>query len=287
MTNRRHPTLLSLALAATLALLPSGASAVEGFTDTPFTRNPDGTNTRWHTHDPERPQPPRAANPVLQTTPPPAGADILFDGTEASVARAWDPVPGRKGVKKLWPVTRAGILKAAQNDLRTQKAYGDCRLHIEWRVPVHPSQGGQRGTNSGVMFGDGRYEVQILESHTNITYADGMAGAIYGQFPPLFNAALPKRDIKNGTTEGWQSYDITYTAPRFDEKGKVTKAARLHVVFNGVVVQDNQELTGDCNYRGSRPFKKHPPRLPVRLQFHNDPIQFRNIWILDLENKKE
>jgi hypothetical protein len=285
---------------------PIPTQAVDGFTKdfkpTPFTLNLDGTPTQWLTGDKNRPQPPRAENPKLQATPPPAGADILFDGTEASRDAAWKPGAVRKGKPYPWVVKKVRdtedgpeypILVATNQDFLTKKGYADAKLHIEWRVPKSRSGPGQSATNSGVMFGDGRYEIQVLDSFNNFTYPDGMAGSIYAQFPPKFNASLPRGE--------WQSYDITFTAPRFDADGNTTKRARFTVLLNGVLVQDDQELVGDCSYRssslfptkalkenekarhGHRLLKPHEARLPLRLQFHGDPIQFRNIWIQDLE----
>ncbi|MDR3229548.1 MAG: DUF1080 domain-containing protein [Puniceicoccales bacterium] len=285
---------------------PLPAQSVDGFTKdykpTPFTLNLDGTPTQWLTGDKNRPQPPRAPNAKLQATPPPAGADILFDGTEASRDAAWKPLPVRRGKPTPWVVKKIrdaegapeySVLIGTNQDVHTKKGYGDAKLHIEWRVPQNRTGSGQSGTNSGVMFADGRYEIQVLDSFNNFTYADGMAGSIYAQFPPKFNASLPRGE--------WQSYDITFTAPRFDAEGNTTKRARFTVVFNGVVVQDDQELVGDGSYRssslfptkalkenakarhGHRLLSPHPVRLPLRLQFHGDPIQFRNIWIQDLE----
>jgi hypothetical protein len=287
---------------------PIPKEAVDGFTKdykpTPLILDLDGNPTQWMTGAKNRPQPPRAANPKFQPAAAPAGADILFDGTESTASRdaAWEPLKPHKGTPKPWDVKKVkdtdegpeyGILVGANQDIRTKKGYGDAKLHIEWRVPKIRNGSGQSGTNSGVMFGDGLYEIQVLDSFNNFTYPDGMAGSIYAQFPPKFNAALPKGE--------WQSYDITFTAPRFDEEGNTIKRARFTVVFNGVVVQDDQELIGDGSYRSSNlfPTKKlkedsaarhghgllrpHPARLPLRLQFHGDPIHFRNIWILDLE----
>ncbi|MDR0535681.1 MAG: DUF1080 domain-containing protein [Puniceicoccales bacterium] len=291
---------------------PLPSVAVDGFpysdgkkTHTnPFTLNLDGTPTEWMTAAKARPQPPRATDPApkFQSVPAPAGADILFDGTAASRDAAWEPA---RRDRKIWVVKEVrdlgggplySVLEASnRTDIDTKKAYGDARLHIEWRAPVNRGVHGQQGTNSGVMFGQGRYEIQVLDSYNNFTYPDGMAGAIYAQFPPKFNAALPRGE--------WQSYDITFTAPRFDADGLCVKRARFTVVFNGVVVQDDQELVGDCSYRNAKLFPTkefkalskdgrlhghpflgaHPSRLPLRLQFHSDPIQFRNIWIQDLE----
>ncbi|MDR2862303.1 MAG: DUF1080 domain-containing protein [Puniceicoccales bacterium] len=319
MTLRSHiPTLTLLGLGALLGGAntasadsrtdpkPIPAQAVDGFSKdnkpTPYILDLQGNPTKWMTGDKYRPQPPRAEKPAIQVIPPPAGADILFDGTESSRDAAWVPIKSRKSPPKPWNVEKYkdadggpeyGVLIGTAQSIHTKKSYGDAKLHIEWRVPKSRSGSGQGGTNSGVLFGDGKYEIQVLDSFNNFTYPDGMAGAIYSQFPPKFNASLPKGE--------WQSYDITFTAPRFDDEGNTTKRARFTVVFNGVLVQDDQELIGDSSYRGSSlfPTKKlkedkaarhghnllspHPSRLPLYIQFHGDPIQFRNIWIVDLE----
>ncbi|MDR1497287.1 MAG: DUF1080 domain-containing protein [Puniceicoccales bacterium] len=217
-------------------------------------------------------QPPKVTNTVCLTPPPPSDADVLFDGTAESLAKAWVPT---RANHKIWPVQNE-IAVAANTDIRTKKSYGDCQLHIEWRVPANRHADGQRGANSGVIFMDGRYEVQILESHTNKTYIDGMAGALYNKSAPATNPSRPKGE--------WQSYDIALTVPRFDKSGKQTSPARFTVIYNGVVVQLNKDLSGSTRHRDSKP-QAHPLRLPLILQFHGDPIEFRNIWIRDLDKK--
>ncbi|MDR0535673.1 MAG: DUF1080 domain-containing protein [Puniceicoccales bacterium] len=223
---------------------------------------------------------------VLQTTPPPSGAEVLFDGTEATAAANWGP----EG--KLWPI-KDGVWVDTARDVFTKKAYGSCKLHLEWRVPSHhTNSNGQKAGNSGVIFHgvqrdkkskSGWYEVQILESHSNTgTYDDGMAGAIYQHSAPRVNPSLPKGE--------WQSYDITFTAPKFDGDGNVTAYPRFTVVYNGVTVQDDYELKSTTFSRGdAKPgqFKVHPTRQPILLQWHKDPIEFRNIWIVDLEKPAE
>ncbi|MDR2862304.1 MAG: DUF1080 domain-containing protein [Puniceicoccales bacterium] len=208
-----------------------------------------------------------------KTTPPPSDAEVLFDGTEKSKEN-W--VPERSNNAKVWPI-KNGVWVADATDIKTKKEYGSCRLHLEWRVPKGRVIDGQKGGNSGIifMYRKGWYEVQILESHSNKgTYADGMAGSLYNHHAPLVNPSLPQGE--------WQSYDITFTAPKFGGDKKVLSNPRFTLVYNGVTVQDDRELTGTTLNRGSK-LNYHPARLPIALQWHKDPLEFRNIWIQDLE----
>ncbi len=132
---------------------------------------------------------------------------------------------------------------------------------------------GQDRGNSGVFLMD-LYEVQVLDSYNSKTYADGMAGAIYGQYPPLVNASRKPGE--------WQTYDIVFHAPRFDANGKVTSPARMTVLQNGVLVQDNEELTGPTQHKARPPYKAHADKLPLSLQDHGHPVRYRNIWIREL-----
>jgi hypothetical protein len=165
--------------------------------------------------------------------------------------------------------------------VRTLQCFGDCQLHIEWATPKPAHGEGQGRGNSGVFFGLDRYEVQVLDSFENQTYADGSAGAIYGQYPPLANATLPPGE--------WQVYDIIYTAPRFDESDELKSPARLTVFHNGVLIQNNVELTGPTSWLERAPYKAHPQKQPLSLQDHGNPVRFRNIWVRELgkPGKKE
>ena len=117
----------------------------------------------------------------------------------------------------------------------------------------------------------GKYEIQVMESHTNVTYADGQAAAIYGQTPPMFNASAPQGE--------WQSYDVIFEAPEYNEEGMV-KPAYVTVIHNGVVVHARQKFHGPTVFRKVAAYpKKHAKKAPLRLQWHSDPIEFRNIWI--------
>jgi hypothetical protein len=127
--------------------------------------------------------------------------------------------------------------------------------------------------NSGV-FLMGMYELQIVDSYENVTYADGQAAAVYGQYPPLVNASRPPGQ--------WQTYDIVFRGPRFDAAGKVTRPARMTVLHNGVLVQDDVELVGPTANKARPPYAAHPARLPLSLQDHDHPVRFRNIWIREL-----
>jgi hypothetical protein len=117
----------------------------------------------------------------------------------------------------------------------------------------------------------GLYEIQVLDSYENKTYADGQAGAVYGQYPPLVNASRPPGQ--------WQSYDIVFHGPRFDKTEKLLRPARVTVLHNGVLVQDNVELSGPTAHGQRPPYSPQPDRLPLALQDHGQPVRFRNIWI--------
>ncbi len=165
--------------------------------------------------------------------------------------------------------------------VRTLQNFGDCQLHVEWAAPVPPRGEGQGRGNSGVFFGLDRYELQVLDSYDNKTYADGAAGAVYGQYPPLVNVCLPPGQ--------WQTYDIVYTAPRFDAEGKLLSPARETVFQNGVLIQNNVQLTGPTSWLERAPYQAHPEKQPISLQDHGNPVRFRNIWVRELgkPGKKE
>jgi hypothetical protein len=258
--------------------------AKAGFNNTPFIKdinwfardangNAIAQDSKWRVHDIARPEPETVKGTYL-TTPAPTDAEVLFDGTEDSLKSSWKP-GRRKGV--LWTVNAAEKFMVAKgNDLVTQKDYGNVQLHVEWRIPAGAKGHDSYGVNSGVFFMGGRYEIQLLESSDqNSIYADGTVGALYGQFPPLVNASLPKGE--------WNSFDIVFTVPRFDKSGKVISPAFATVIHNGIVVQANQPMNGPIAHKGAPSYKAHPERLPINLQFHGDPVHFRNIWIRELK----
>jgi len=148
------------------------------------------------------------------------------------------------------------------------------QLHIEWCTPekvVGDSQG--RG-NSGVMI-MGQYEVQVLDSYNNKSYADGQASAMYGWKPPLVNASRKPGE--------WQTYDIIFEAPQFDDQGKVTKKAYLTVIHNGVLTQHRQAYLGKTGHKAVAKYVKHPAKLSFKLQDHGNPMRFRNVWVRELD----
>jgi hypothetical protein len=229
----------------------------------------------WVWHDRDRPQPevvdPGTLSSQDEPGNPPSDAIILFDGKDLSQWVAMNGSPTR------W-MAKNGVMECVPGSgyIRTLQSFGDCQLHVEWASPNPPHGDGQARGNSGVFFGYDRYECQVLDSYRNRTYADGSAAAIYGQYPPLVNVMLPPGK--------WETYDIVWTAPRFDPEGNLTSKARETVFHNGVLVQNNVELTGRTDGFGRVPYRAHPERLPIALQDHGNPVRFRNIWVRELGN---
>ena len=230
--------------------------------------------TKWKIHDSNRPVP-AVIDPGTSSTQDmpghsPSDALVLFDGQDLS------PWTHNDGSAPRWKVEN-GYLEVVPKTgfLYTRQAFGDCQLHVEFAEPTPPTGEGQGRGNSGV-FLMGRYEIQVLDSYQNKTYADGQAGAVYGQYPPLVNAARPPGQ--------WQSYDIIFHGPRFTGSGKLTRPARVTVLHNGVLVEDHVELTGPTEHGERPPYKAHPEKLPLGLQDHGNAVRFRNIWIRELNS---
>ena len=238
----------------------------------PTPRTP--TSMDWPIHDPNRPQPRVVTPPTASTQErpgrPPSDAVVLFDGTDLSQWRA-----AEGGGAARWAV-RGGYMEVAAGtgSIQTARGFGDCQLHIEWAAPVPARGEGQERGNSGV-FLMGRYEIQVLDSYENTTYPDGQAAAIYGQYPPLVNASRPPGE--------WQTYDVVFHAPRFGPDGALLRAAHLTVFHNGVLVQDNVELTGPTAHQRRPSYERHDPKLPLMLQDHGNPVRYRNIWVRELD----
>jgi hypothetical protein len=226
----------------------------------------------WKIHDLERPQPPivdpGTASTQDQPVRPPSDATVLFDGKDLSRWRSAKDEPAKWKVENGYMETVKG-----SGYIHTAQGFGDCQLHVEWRTPTPPVGESQGRGNSGVYI-MGKYEIQVLDSYQNKTYPDGQAGAVYGQYPPLVNASRPPGE--------WQTYDIVFHRPRFDKDGKLLRPARVTVLHNGVLVQDNVELTGPSDHMKRPPYAAHPDKLPIMLQDHANPVRFRNIWIREL-----
>ncbi len=231
------------------------------------------TQNRWLQHDIHRPKPP-VVEPAdgAAATPAPKDAVMLFDGTNLD---AWQSSNGRPAP---WKVTD-GIMEIAPGtgSIESKRKFGDVQLHVEWASPNPPAGKGQGRGNSGI-FLMGLYELQVLDSYGADTYADGFAGAIYGQYPPLANASRPPGQ--------WQTYDIAFRRPRFDKDGKLLEPARMTVIHNGILIQNNEELWGRTDWLETSPYEANPDRGPIQLQDHGHPVRFRNIWIRELAERR-
>lgn len=243
-----------------------------GYQDTPLL--PGG---KWHVHDGERPQP-RVVTPGTASTPDhpgqaPSDAVVLFDGKDLSQFH-----DGQGGPAKWRVEDGAIVVVGGAGTLVSKETFGDCQIHVEFATPVPPQGEGQGRGNSGVLI-MGRYEVQVLDSYGNQTYPDGQAAAIYGQYPPLVNASRPPGE--------WQSYDVLFTAPVFDQEGKLVKPAYETVLHNGVVVHNHAEVLGPMVHRVMTQYKPHEPKGPLAFQDHGDPVRYRNIWVRALKGYDE
>lgn len=229
-------------------------------------------DSKWKIHDRNQPLPevvdPGTAGTNDNPGRPPSDAVVLFDGKDLSQWRALDGKAARWVVKDgyMQPVKGSG-------DIRTYQCFGDCQLHVEFASPLPAVGKGQGRGNSGVFF-MGMYEVQVLDSCNNSTYADGQASAIYGQHAPQVNACRePGR---------WQTYDIIFHGPRFDYNKKLIRPAYITLLHNGVLTLDHVELTGPTSWLQRLPYKPHPGKLPISLQDHGNPTRYRNIWVREL-----
>jgi hypothetical protein len=242
-----------------------------GYTDTPII-----PGMKWHVHDPARPHPPVVTPGPYFTELPPSDAIVLFDGKDLS---HWQSAKhGQSGpelpASPKWKVT-GGYLEVVpgQGDIGTKEKFGDMQLHIEWASP-NPATGDSQGRGNSGVFLMGLYEIQVLDAWNNPTYADGQAGAVYGQYPPLANPARRPGE--------WNTYDIIFKAPRLDGD-KVIKPAYVTVIYNGVLVQDNQEIMGPTKHRLLTQYVAGPAEDALVLQNHGNPVRFRNIWVRRLE----
>jgi hypothetical protein len=260
--------LVSLLLFATLVVLGQGVSGQDlGYTDTPML-----PGLPYHVHDPARPHP-AVVTPAAQAGGAPSDAIVLFDGKDLSkwASAKLDAVnPVTRAEPAKWKVEN-GYMEVAPRagDIATKEKFGDVQLHVEWASPAEIRGSSQGRGNSGI-FLQGRYEVQVLDASNNPTYADGQAGAIYGQWPPLVNPARKPGE--------WQSYDIVFEAPHF-ENGRLTKPAYLTVFLNGVLLHNRKEAMGPTVHRALAKYTAQPAEDSLMLQDHGNPVRYRNIWI--------
>lgn len=273
---RRSYFLLGLMVAAAAAWTmpvmsgqaPQGGGSPEaGFTDTPIV-----PGTPYHVHDPSRPRP-VVITPGAQVGQPPSDAVILFDGKDLS---KWSAVSfgtasyTQSDAPAPWKVENGYFeVVPGSGGIATREKFGDAQVHVEWAAPASRRGNSQNRGNSG-LFLMGLYEIQILDNHDNPTYADGTAGAIYGQWPPLVNVLRAAGE--------WQSYDVVFEVPRW-ENGKLTKPAFFTVFINGVLVHNRQASMGPMVWRNVARYEPHAAEGPIGLQDHDHPVRYRNIWV--------
>jgi hypothetical protein len=210
--------------------------------------------------------------PGITNADAPSDATILYNGNGLGAFQKKDGSPAG------WRIDADGAVTDIKGagDLITKEAFGNCQLHIEFREPAEVKSSGQGRGNSGVYL-MGKYEIQVLDSYNNPTYSNGQAGAVYKQHVPLVNASRKPGE--------WQSYDIIFTAPLFKENGDLESPARVTVMHNGVLIQNNVTILGTTDWVMKPKYKKHAAKLPLMLQDHGDdgnPISYRNIWIRNL-----
>ena len=251
---------LALILLAPIALFGQTPNHDLGYDDTPIL-----PGLPFHVHDPKRPHPP-VVTPAAQPGGAPSDAIVLFDGKDLSQWTA---------ARRPWKVENGYVeVVPGSGDLSTKQKFGDVQLHVEWAAPAEIRGTSQNRGNSGI-FLQGRYEVQVLDSYQNPTYADGQAGALYGQWPPLVNPARKPGE--------WQSYDIVFEAPKF-EGARLVKPAYATVLLNGVVLHNHKELMGPTLHRQLAHYAPQPAEDFLVLQDHQQPVRYRNIWIRRLNS---
>ena len=221
---------------------------------------------------------PKIVTPGATNNDAPSDAVILFGGKNLD---EWVSVKDPKNPAE-WTVADGVItVNKSKGNIQTKRTFTDYQLHIEWKIPANITGSGQARGNSGVFLastgpGDEGYEMQVLDCYNNTTYVNGQTASIYKQSIPLANACKKPGE--------WQTYDIIWTAPRFNDDGTLKSPARVTALHNGVLVQNNYELKGVTKYIGSPEYKKHGAS-PIKLQAHGDPsepISYRNIWVREL-----
>jgi hypothetical protein len=274
----RTATLAACAFAALSSVLLTGQqpqqpqqppqtppAAPTGYRDTPM--QPNG---KWRVHDDDRPRPAVVKPGPLVSLPPPSDAIVLL-GANNDLSK-WQMTQGGGAVT--WPIDAAGVMSSGKGMIRTQRNdFTDYQLHVEFATPSEVKGNSQGRGNSGV-FLNGVFEIQVLDSYENKSYADGQAASMYGQYPPMVNASRPPGE--------WQSYDITFTSPRFNGT-TLEKPAMVTVLHNGVVVHANQAFLGPTMHRQIGTYAPSNAKGYIGLQDHGNPVRFRNIWIRELK----
>jgi len=255
--------LIGAGTVAAIALVASAQAPQLGYDDTPM--QPDG---KWRVHDIKRPRPTVITPGPSATAGPPSDAIVLIGaGNDLSRWQADD------GGAASWPI-HDGVLQTGKGMLRTKAEFTDVQLHVEFATPSSVSGDSQGRGNSGVFLA-GVFEIQVLDSFNNPTYADGQAAAMYGQFPPLVNAS-------RGPGE-WQAYDIAFTAPRFSSANQLVSPATVTVFHNGVLVHNARAFWGPTAHRKIDPYTPSNAHGPIRLQDHGNPVRYRNIWLREIK----
>jgi 3-keto-disaccharide hydrolase len=234
-----------------------------GYSDTPVL-----PGQKWKVHDIDRPRP-RMVTPGATPGAPPSDAIVLFNGKDLSKWQTMDKKtkamePAAWTVENGYTYSKGGI-----GDLVTKEKFGDIQLHLEFQTPTEIDGTSQWRANSGVLLMH-RYEIQVLDSWDNPTYADGQAGAIYGQWPPLVNASKKPGE--------WQTYDILFEAPKFEGQ-KLVKPGYATVIHNGVMLHHHKEIIGRMAHRVVGTYEPHGDEEPLALQDHDTRVRFRNIWV--------
>ena len=239
-----------------------------GYTDTPFL--PGG---KWRVHDDARPRP-AVVTPEEIRSKAPSDAIVLFDGKNLS---EW--IMEKNNAEADW-IVKDGYFEvppkgeSVGGSIRTKREFGDVQLHIEWASPEKVEGNSQGRGNSGVFF-PGGFELQVLDSYNNKSYADGQASALYGWKPPLVNACR-----KPGQ---WQTYDIIFEGPKWDSEGNLLKKAYITVLHNGVLTHHRQAYLGSTGHKRVANYNRVSGNGPISLQNHNNPVRYRNIWIRELD----
>ena len=261
MTHTKAVILLALAVTVSV----SGQQAPIGYDDTPM--QPNG---KFRVHDGARPHPPIVTAPPAPNASAGAPSDALVLLGPGEDLGAWQMADGSPAA---WPM-KAGVLQTGKGILRTRQQFTDVQLHVEFATPSEVKGDSQGRGNSGV-FLLGHFEIQVLDSYRNITYADGQAASMYGQYPPLVNVARAPGE--------WQTYDIIFSAPRFAGDGMLAKPAVVTVLHNGVLVHHATSFWGPTRHKSVLPYTPEMAKGPLALQDHGNPVRYRNIWIRELK----